>query len=235
MLLSSTAQRALDAYGGAALWSNATDITAEVSASGLAFFLKRRPKFDHVHIELKVQHQYIRITPIGNDLGYSGVLDGDTVHIENSEGKILRERYNPRVYFPYGRRLFYWDDLDMTYFAGYAFWNYFTFPALLLRNDIKWSEKESGILQAAFTPTLHTHSRDQEFRIDMSTGQLRRHNYVAEVISKLATAAQVVQAHSRADGLLFPSHRVVTPMRKNGGVRPGPILIDILVHAMQVR
>ena len=29
--------------------------------------------------------------------------------------------------------------LDQAYFAGYAFWNYLTLPALLLRPDVEWT------------------------------------------------------------------------------------------------
>lgn len=41
-MLSKTAQKALDAYGGIELWQKAKYIEAEISADGWAFFLKRR-------------------------------------------------------------------------------------------------------------------------------------------------------------------------------------------------
>jgi hypothetical protein len=40
-----TAEKAIEAYGGRQLWSEATRLEAEFSASGLAFTLKRRPHF----------------------------------------------------------------------------------------------------------------------------------------------------------------------------------------------
>jgi hypothetical protein len=77
-------------------------------------------------------------------------LDGNDVRVEHTNGDVVDTRKDARAYFPFGRRLFYWDDLDMAYFANYAFWNYFILPRLLMRNDIDWNEKADGILEATF-------------------------------------------------------------------------------------
>ena len=58
------------------------------------------------------------------------------MHIEDAKGNILETRRAARDYFPYERRMFWWDRLDQTYFVCYALWNYLTMPALLLRSDI---------------------------------------------------------------------------------------------------
>ena len=50
MRLSETAERAIAAYGGRTRWQNAKYLEAEVSVSGLAFTLKRRPFFCHATI-----------------------------------------------------------------------------------------------------------------------------------------------------------------------------------------
>ena len=145
--MNQTAQKALDAYGGQALWANAKTIEAEVSANGWAFTMKRRPFFEHAKIVMEIARPIARLTPIGKDPQITGVLDGQNVRLENPNGKVVAERQNARRYFPGGLgRLFHWDDLDMTYFANYAFWNYFTLPALLLREDIAWKELEPGRL-----------------------------------------------------------------------------------------
>jgi hypothetical protein len=123
--------------------------------------------------------------------------------------------------------LLYWDDLDMAYFACYAFWNYLTLPALLLNDRITWSEIAQGVLQADFPSEIPTHSGRQTFIFDRQSGELKQHNYTAEIISKLATAANVVHAHLHADRVPYPSHRIVTPMRSSGKPLGWPRLIEI--------
>ncbi|MEC4050474.1 hypothetical protein OX284_013610 [Flavobacterium sp. SUN046] len=234
LILSTTAQKVIAAYGGKELWTNATSIKAEASVNGLAFILKLRPYFNHIQIELAIDRVYCKITPIGNNPNISGILEGDSVRLENEKGEVIAERLNPRSYFPYGRRLFYWDDLDMAYFANYAFWNYFTLPKLLLNDQIQWREIEEGHLRAHFPETIPTHSKIQDFYFDKNSGLLLQHNYTADIISKFAKAAHLITNHDNNSSLIFPSERIVTPRSKSGSPLKAPILIDIKVHKYQV-
>jgi hypothetical protein len=210
-------------------------IEAEVSVKGLAFTLKRRPFFEHAHILMEIARPFSKISPIGKDIDISGVLDGSNVRLEDKYDRIISKREDARRYFPYGRRLFFWDDLDMAYFANYAFWNYFTLPNLLMDCRIDWAEPEEGTLKASFPDNIPTHSKEQEFKFDKKSGLLLQHNYTAEVISKLATAAHIVTEHKQADGLVYPSSRVVTPMAKNGNALKRPVLIDIKLHSFKLK
>ncbi len=230
MILSPTAQKAINAYGGAEIWQKYKYIEAEVSVSGLAFILKQRPFFDHAKIKMELERPFSKITPIGKNNAISGVLDGESVCLVDANGKILSERKNARSYFTFGRRLFYWDDLDMAYFANYAFWNYFTLPKLLLNDKIEWIEKSEGVLQAVFPENIPTHSQKQEFIFDTASGLLLQHNYTADIISKLAKAANVVTEHQKTAQWTYPSARRVTPRTPKGKALNNPILIDIRVH-----
>ncbi|MFZ4798637.1 MAG: hypothetical protein ACOYMA_14155 [Bacteroidia bacterium] len=229
-MLSKTAQKSIDAYGGTELWKNNKFIEAEVSVKGLAFTLKRRPFFDHAKIKMEIGKPYSKITPIGKDKNISGILDGNNVRLENLNGTIIAERKNAREFFPYGRRLFYWDDLDMAYFANYAFWNYCTLPNLLMNKNIEWIEKSEGFLIATFPNNFPTHSKVQEFHFDKNTGLLIQHNYTADIISKLAKAANVVIDNKKTEQFVYPSSRLVTPRNSKGKALKLPILIDITVH-----
>lgn len=233
-MLSKTAQKAIEFYGGYNLWQNSKYLEAEVTVSGLAFTMKRRPFFDRAKIMMEIARPFSKLTPIGKNKNITGVLDGHNVHLEDENGKVVAERTNPRDLFPYGRRLFYWDDLDMAYFANYAFWNYFALPNLLMNDSIIWNEKAEGILEAIFPDTIPTHSRKQQFRFDTSSGKLIQHNYTADIISKLATAVNTVFEHSAENGLMFPSARQVTPNNFKGGALKRPILIDIKVHSYRL-
>lgn len=224
------AEKAIAAYGGRELWQNSKVIEAEVSVTGLAFTLKRRPFFEHARIEMEIERPFSKLTPVGKRPGISGVLEGHHVRLENEDGDIIAQRMNARDFFSVGRRTFYWDDLDMAYFANYAFWNYFTLPSLLMNKNINWKEISQGVLQAHFPDSIPTHSQKQQFYFDTDTGRLLQHNYTADIISRLANAANVVMAHSKRDGLLFPASRRVTPRTIGGNPLKGPVLIDIQVH-----
>lgn len=101
MTLSPTAQTAVNAYGGANLWQSYKYIEAEVSVSGLAFALKRRPFFEHAKIRMEIGRPYSRITPIGKVKNISGIMESGNVRLENEDGIIIDERKNARSYFPY--------------------------------------------------------------------------------------------------------------------------------------
>ena len=225
-----TSQKAVDAYGGKDLWAKAKSLEVEFSARGLAFVFKQRPIFRHARITMEISRPFSRITPIGRKGDISGILDGADVRLEDANGNLIRERKDARQYFPGGRRFLYWDDLDMSYFANYAMWNYLTLPALLMREDIIWNEIEEGLLEATFPKQIPTHSQRQCFRFDQETGLLLQHDYTAEVISSLAKAAHVVLDHSEIDGLRFTSHRRVTPRSAKGKPMRGPTLIEITIH-----
>ena len=195
--LSSTAEKAINAYGGISVWQTATYIEAEVSAKGLVFSLKGRPFCNHARIISDVHRPFSRIMPIGNDVSIAGVLDGHDVRLEDLQGERLSERFDARQYFSSVRKIIRWDDLDMAYFANYAFWNYFTLPALLMRKDIKWEEIAPGVLDGEFPESIPTHCTRQRFIFDRKTGRLVQHNYTADIISRFAKAANVILAHSQ--------------------------------------
>ena len=233
-MLSETAKKVLEAYGGEKLWKDHKYIEAEVSVKGLAFTLKQRPFFEKAFLRMEISKPISKITPIGKDKSISGILDGSNVRLENLNGNTIAERKNARNFFPYGRRLFYWDDLDMAYFANYAFWNYFTLPNLLMNADIEWTEKAYGFLEAKFPDEFPTHCKIQEFLFDSETGLLIQHNYTADIISKLAKAANLVKEHQKSDQCIYPYARQVTPRTWNGKALQSPILIDILVHSFRL-
>jgi len=192
--------------------------------------LKRRPFFNHAKLFMEIGKPFCKITPIGKKLDISGVLDGLDVRLENLHGEVVAERKNARKYFPFGRRLLYWDDLDMAYFANYAFWNYFTFPALLMNKEIIWEEKADGVLQATFPDIIPTHNKVQSFHFNKESSLLTQHDYTAEIISKYAKAAHIILEHAVQERILFPSSRRVTPRTRKGKPLKRPVLIDIEVH-----
>ena len=116
----------------------------------------------------------------------------------------------------------YWDRLDILTFAGYALWNYLSFPFLLDGPDVALIGAEgssrTGILRldVRFAAGAPTHSILQSFHIDPQR-QLVQHDYVAEPIGRWATGANLCLASEVVDGLRFYTRRKVFPRLVRGG------------------
>jgi len=197
------------------------------------FTAKWQRPFANMRCSVEVHAPRARLTPHEWN-GETGVLDGHDVCIESRAGEPVAARAEARRAFRGLRRKVYWDRLDLTYFAGYAFWNYLAFPALLLRDDIVWRELGPELLEGTFPPSLPTHCAVQRFHVSPATGLLVQHDYTAEVIGRWARAAHRVLAHGRWEGLPYPSHRRVTPRGPAGRPLRHPTLVEIFVHEWRV-
>jgi hypothetical protein len=145
----------------------------------------------------------------------------------NAAGTVVARRSQPRAaLFTWPKRLG-WDRLDILYFAGYALWNYLSFPHLLALPGVRVTGVEPGrpegvqMLRAAFGPEVPTHSALQTFHVN-AAGLLLRHDYTADVIGSWATAANRCLASAVVDGLRFYTRRLVTPRFGDPLVLPGP-------------
>jgi len=224
----------LETYGGRSRWQAASAVEAQVSASGWAFRLKFQPPDRNIRVQAAIGGKPgARYAPADRQ-GHTAALEGQHIRLENSSGALVAERDDPKRFFPYGRRAFWWDRLDRAYFSAYALWNYLTFPALMLRNDIQWTELPGGRMEAVFPASIPTHNARQVFYFDPKTGLLLRHDYTAEVFGSWARAANVVLEHGSWEGIPFPSHRRVTPVGGGGRPMPAPVLVDIHVHSWRL-
>jgi hypothetical protein len=223
--------RVVDAYGGASRWNAIRKIALRVSAHGLAFRTKWQAPMIRVLATIDAHEPVVRFLPENRD-ELIEVFAGDEVRLERRDGSVVEARSNPRQFFPGGRRLLWWDRLDQTYFAGYALWNYVTFPALLTRGDIEWQAVGKSTLRARFAAGFPTHSEIQEFHVDPHTALLLQHDYTAGVFGNWAKAANRVLAHEVVDGIPFATRRRVTPRRKNGTPASFPLLVGIELEAI---
>jgi hypothetical protein len=157
-----------------------------------------------------------------------GFFEPDRVWIEGDSGDLIEERRNPRDAFRRSlRRQFRWDDLDLLYFAGYAMWNYLTFPFLLRHDGVEVSELGERRLAIEFPDDFPAHSPRQTFYFDEDL-MLRRHDYTARVFGPWARARHLSWDHREFGGLIFPTRRRVLPR----GL-PGPTLIWIAIEDVE--
>lgn len=228
------ARRVLDAYGGEERWRAASVVEATLSTGGVALPMKGRRGFRRMRARVRVHEPHAELDDFDHR-GETGVIDGQSVRIEDAAGSVVASRADPRSQFPSGRRTFWWDRLDLVYFAAYALWNYVAFPALLLRDDIEWSGASDSALDARFPPHLPTHCPVQRFHFDPATALLTQHDYTAEVFGGWARAAHVVLEHRTWQGVQVPAKRRVTPRRPGGGPWPAPVLVSIELHDWALR
>ncbi len=231
---------AVEAHGGMDYWISLDALEAEISASGFLFTAKRRPFLRRVRMRAATREPRFSFFDFPKPGQTAELIGSNEVRILDSEGRIIAQRENPRAAFRGLRRLFYWDDLDFTYFGGYATWNYLTAPFLLMRKGfvIEALDPAPGVLasltrlEVSFPDDIPTHSRKQIFYFD-DQRLLRRVDYTAEVVGGWAHAAHLCEDYRTFGGIKAPTKRRVLPLLFGNNPLPGPKLVELEVHNIQ--
>lgn len=194
----------LDAHGGLTRWQELGRIRVKLSCGGIAMPMKLRP----------------------------GVLRDLDATLDTNRPRVAFEQlgtFDGNAARPHGisRRL-RWTDEDVTYFAGYALWNYMTTPFVFARADVGVEELPGRRLAVSFPPAIHTHCKRQVFHLD-EQGRIARLDYTAEVFGPWARAEHRCLAYEEAGGILFATRRRVTPR----GLAV-PALVSIAIEGIEV-
>lgn len=229
----------IEAHGGRDRWRTVEAIEFSLSSAGLAFALHMQAS---ALIGLRV-----RVLPHARRVelrdypkpGWRGVWTPNRVSLLDDQGEERMSRDDPRASFSRWSRQVRWDALDMLYFAGYALWNYLSFPFLLEEPGATLLSADpvrdgTTRLDVAFDAGFPTHSARQAFHVDAS-GRLLRHDYTADVIGGWAKAANFCRDDVQVDGLRFYTRRRVVPRIGNGVVLPGPTLVWIRIDDLAAR
>lgn len=230
----------LAAHGGLEAWRRVDRIEAALSSGGLAFAMHGQGS---ALLGLRACiHPHARRVELAGYTGHgrTGHWTPDRVTIRDAEGNPLADRDFPRRSFARLGRMIRWDALDMLYFAGYALWNYLSFPFILLAEP-GVAVAEAGPLPGAgdgrlivdFPEGFPTHSARQVFHVDAS-GCLLRHDYTADVIGPFATAANLCLASTPVGEFRFYTHRRVVPRFGDNLLLPGPTLVWIEIDDVRV-
>jgi len=235
-------ENVLSAHGSLKKWKQYTTVSVVLKFGGLAFRSKLNNKgstFRLVDISTKIPVVFFNNFPTH---GLIGVFSRDEVRIETIDGIVLETRTQPRDFFKTFRRTFYWDDLDLLYFAGYACWNYFNSPFMLASDNFIVSQlepwKENGQywnrLLVRVPDSIPTHSTFQTFYFDNGF-LITRVDYRPTVFAKWARAAHYCYDYIDCSGLKFPMRREVFPNTSNGTSKPFPKLVWIEVAELSLK
>lgn len=227
----------LAAHGGIERWRTLDALRVKLRFGGAAFqlrFIEPEPVARWLELDLRSPRSVFADYP---EPGQRGVFTPERVWIEGADGNPLRALDQPRdVLLASRRRQLWWDDLDLLYFAGYAAWNYFQGPFLLVRDGVEAREvepwQENGEtwrrLTVRFHASLPTHSREQVFYFGDDFHQ-RRHDYAPDVFAAWADAAHYTSDYREFGGLWLPTRRKVVPRGEDNRPASGPTLVWIEV------
>lgn len=230
----------LTAHGGWERWNRVRRIEARLSSGGFAFTTHMQPHIlRNLRISVKPHEAAVTLLGFGGE-DYVGRWTPSRVQLWDSERALVAERHNPRESFNKLVKNVRWDKLDMLYFAGYALWNYLSFPFILDSSFVTLSEShalaDKGLdtLSANFAPWLATHSMKQAFHVNAQR-HLVRHDYTADVIGSWANATNYCVASEVVSGLRFYTRRKVFPRFGARIVMPFPTLVWIELDDIEVR
>jgi hypothetical protein len=203
----------LDAHGGLSRWKQFESVRARISTQGGLWALKGLVK-DSAPREMTVSlhEQFASVTPFGQPDWRTHFTPG-RIAIETLDGKVVREREDPRRSFENHAMNTPWDPLHRAYFNGEAVWTYLTTPFLLAVDGVRVEETEAWregaetwrVLRAYFPGWMETHCMVQDFFFGEDM-MLRRHDYSVNVAGGFP-AAQLTSAYIEAGGIRLPSTR----------------------------
>ncbi len=205
-------EETIQAHGGRERWQAVERLKFALSSGGFAFLSRSQPSaLKYLKVSLRPRE---RETVLGDfpSPDWRGVWTPNHLEIRSPEGRLAAERRDPRNHFDGLVNRVYWDKLDILYFAGYALWNYLSFPFILEEPGARLTEgaDPSTRLDAVFDAPFPTHSAKQSFWLDPSR-RLVRHDYAADVIGIWATAANFCLDSVIVNGLRFYTRRKAYP------------------------
>lgn len=228
-------------HGGLDRWQRVDTIRCALSSSGFAFSSKgQRSALIGIQVEASPKGRWVEFRDFG-ELGGLARWRPDHLELYNARGELIAQRHQPRDAFKKFSKNLLWDKLDILYFGGYAMWNYLTFPFMLAEPGVTISlasacgEGGGPSLLVDFPAGFPTHSPQQVFHFDQHH-RLVRHDYVAEVLSRFATAANCILESQTHDGFRFYTRRRVYPrLGPKKTVVPFPVLVWLNITQLAIQ
>jgi hypothetical protein len=229
--------RIFEAHGGLDRWD-----TTQVRFTGTAGGILPLPRPDFLAptgATLDTHGQHAVIEPFGAS-DRRGLFTPGHVEVQDTDGRVLAERDEPRRAFDGHSPGTLWDELQVAYFAGYSFWTYLNVPFVLARDDVRVEEiepwREHGEtwrrLRVEFPDHIVTHNSVQTLYFGNDNHLLRRHDYSPDVLGNPLDAHYTTE-YRTYDGFAFPTRRFVL-RREPDNTTSGAQLIFLNIHSVSV-
>src|SRR5437899_645296 len=133
------------AHGGLDRWHTVRAIDVTFNFSGGLLDLKGYPGHRRPSASVDAATPQTVFQRLGDESDDRWIFTANRVWIERRDGTIVEERSDPRAAFAGHVRETPWDRLHLTYFLGYALWNYLTTPFLIARTGFATRELEAHV------------------------------------------------------------------------------------------
>ena len=183
----------LDAHGGLDAWNKVRSLEVEFNFFGGLLELKGFPGHHKPTATVDAVSPRVAFRGFGRDQNERWIFTPETAWIESDQGELVEQRENPRSAFAGHERSTPWDRLHLTYFLGYALWNYLTTPFLFTRPGFEFKElgehEEAGetwrVIEVTYPDDIPAHCKVQKVYFDESH-MLKRLDYVTDVLGGVA-------------------------------------------------
>jgi hypothetical protein len=225
--MSDLLQAAIDAHGTAKRWCEVDAVDVTFNFYGDLLDLKGFPGHFCPSVSVDAHTPRTTIQHLDRDSEDRWIFTPNRVWIERPDGSVVAERHNPRSAFAGHVRETPWDQLHLTYFLGYAIWNYLMSPFLYA---------EPGFSTRELDP--HTEGRETWRRLEITYPDhipahtsvqiayfgedflLKRLDYTTDVLG--GVAAHYTYDAKTIDGITFPHLRRVVRRTPDGPLINGP-------------
>jgi hypothetical protein len=223
----------IDAHGGLERWNKVKTIEGDMSITGGLWARKGWPDaLKNVHVTAAAGNQWISYRPFISEGMRSSCTPDHTV-IETIDGKLVRDRTNPRATSDGHTVETPWDDLNLAYFSGYAMWNYLTTPFIFAMPGFRaeeitpWDEngEQRRRLRVVFSDHIATHCPEQIFHVN-GEGLICRVDYSAPVAGGAPTAHYLFD-HRDFSGIKVATRRQALRRKADGTAIPDPVFVAI--------
>lgn len=223
----------ISAHGGIERWNKVNAIEGDMSITGALWARKGWPDvLKDIQVTADAKSQWISYQPFISGSLRSSCLPDHSV-IETHDGKLIKDRKNPRNSFDSHTLETPWDDLNLAYFSGYAMWNYLTTPFIFALPGFKTEEiepwPEDGErrrrLKVVFPDHIATHCAEQIFHIN-DQGLICRMDYSA-IVAGGAPTAHYLYDHRDFSGIKIATKRRALRRQRDGSAVLDPVFVAI--------
>lgn len=224
-------QEMLEAAGGLDRWNSVKEVIVTGDMGGMILEIKSDVDPSPATVSTLDAREVRLVAVPFLDLDSRGVFTPDHVKIESLDGSVVkRERKDPlRLFHTYPgkiRRFFWWDALDVLYFAGYSLWNYFvtpfifSYPGFQTEEISPWTDEHGTKyrrLKVVFPSDVPTHGPEQIFFVHTEgpdKGLINRFQYTALILGPWAKAVHYTLDYKDFSGIKVATTRRAT-LRKD--------------------
>jgi hypothetical protein len=212
----------VEAHGGMERWERVGKMRMRGQMGGLGLLHSAYDDEPLRTAHISVSEPWVSVEDFPEpNLGTVGTFAGTLVKIERADGsKILRQRKDARnAFLRYPARLrrwFWYDLLDVSYFLGYALWNYMLTPFLFTRPGFEVNEGEPihyhgrtlRCLKVKFPPEIPTHCGEQSFYIN-EKGLVSYFDYTVDIVGSWVQAVHYCRSYRDFSGIKVATRRRV--------------------------